>query len=788
MNDWEIKILVIEDDLVDQRGIKRALQKSFLKISADFASDLDEVEKSYAGKSWDLILTDYHLNRSNGTQVLEFFKNKNIEEPIIVMTGETNPEISAEALKAGAFDFLTKNLITPEGIGLAIRNAIRVTKQQKKTNKLLLELQRSEKQLKETQRIAGLGSWEYDLETKEVFWTEETFVIFGRDSALAPWSANEYADSVISEDRDVFDKAIERAVKEKIPFEIVLRHKKDDSEDEIYVSGRVAPYVKEGKVIKLFGTVMDITKSKKSELEIIKARLEAEKMARIKQDFLANMSHEIRTPMNAILGFTDIVLEDEINERVKNNILRIKQAGNNLLVIINDILDFSKIEAGQLEIENVSFDLKSTLDYIKAQFEEFSKRKNIRLYFDVDSEIPDVITGDEVRLNQILTNLINNAIKFTEKGFVEVRVKPIEETNQFVKIQFEIEDTGIGIPKSKQAKMFDSFTQAASDTTRKYGGTGLGLAISKRLVEMQNGHISVDSEEGVGSTFKFSIDYGICHQVIESSVVIDKSKNEDIEGVNVLLVEDNRMNRELAIHFLKQWGVIYDVALNGLEAFEKVKTTAYDVVLMDISMPVMDGYTATKEIRSLNTGAGEIPIIAMTANAFSDDVKKCFEVGMNDHIAKPFKAPDLKSKIHNLVFKGPATTIELNNHENNSEELPEEKTSNPSLVSLKTLEEMGSGNKDFIRDMVNIFIEETPKTLEKIVSAKKDKDLEALKAAVHKFRSPAGLLGVSEIVELAEFIELNVFDQSKTEEVDLAYDKLIELANLTLEETKNLNL
>lgn len=782
-----INLLVIEDDFIDQRTIRRALSESFLFVRPEFASSLKEAEE-IIGKEWDLILTDYNLPLYSGLDILEFLKERKPKVPIIVMTGVGTVEIANEAMDAGAFDFLTKNLITPEGIGLAIRNAIKVYNEQRKAEELLKTIQEREKQLIETQKIAGLGSWEYDLNTNKFVWTDQTFNIFGRDTKEDPWHYSEFLDSVIDEDRDILIEAIDKAIAQKIPYEIITRHLKEDSKSLIYVSGRGAPYIKGDEVVKLYGTVMDVTKEKEFEAELIKSRLGAENLARIKQDFLANMSHEIRTPMNAILGFTDIVLKESLNDSVHKNVSRIKQAGNNLLVIINDILDFSKIEAGQLEIEKVKFNLSNCLDYVYSQLEDVAKKKNLRLFFNIDSDTPKIVEGDSVRLTQILTNLINNGLKFTEKGFVEVRVKLHEETSEKVSILFEVEDTGIGIQKSMQSKMFESFTQATSDTTRRYGGTGLGLAICKSLVEFQNGKIWIESEEGVGSVFKFTIEFGVCAQVLEKKekeiAVIEET---NIEGVKLLLVEDNQMNRELAIHFLKQWGVKYEVAENGRVGVDKVISGDFDVVLMDISMPVLDGYSATKEIRSLASNKSAIPVIAITANAFSNDIEKCFDIGMNDHVSKPFKAPELKEKIHSLVKHGKALGIE-SNYRHNKAIKNSKNVSDEVIVSLDILEEMGGGNEEFITNMLTLYINETPITINKIENALLNGDMKALKEAIHKYRSPAGLLGITEAVKLAEFVELNVFEESKTEEVKIAVPKLLELAKKSVNQAKEFKL
>lgn len=522
-------------------------------------------------------------------------------------------------------------------------------------------------------------------------------------------------------------------------------------------------------------------KQKAHEGNLVNAKLKAEKLVKLKQGFLANMSHEIRTPMNAIIGFTDIVLGNELKPEVRDKIERIKQSGENLLVIINDILDFTKIEKGKLGVENISFSLEKVIDNVKAQLENIAKAKKVRLVVNRDSEVPENIKGDPVRLSQILMNLMDNAIKFTENGFVELRVKIVSIQNGDTIIQFEIEDTGIGIPTSKQESIFDSFTQASSTTTRKFGGSGLGLSICKQLVHLLGGEIWLNSQENVGSTFFFTISTESVQEELDNPTTNIEEFN--ISGTKVLLVEDNVMNRELAIHFLKEWGVEYDTANNGDLGVSKVKHNNYDLILMDLSMPVMDGYQAANKIRLLEDDKARIPILAMTANAFKNDIDKCFEVGMNDHISKPFKSEELKIKIYQLVNKVASTLSKSKDKLDQLKELKDEQ-----LFCLDLLKDMGGDNSDFTKEMVEIYVTQSPLTLKRLLKALDAWETAEIKAAAHKLRSPAALMGISKAVELTEFIEVNVFDNGKRDQVKLAVERLNELINKVISQVKELYL
>ncbi|MEA3495346.1 MAG: response regulator [Bacteroidota bacterium] len=361
--------------------------------------------------------------------------------------------------------------------------------------------------------------------------------------------------------------------------------------------------------------------------------------------FLANMSHEIRTPMNGIIGTVEILKKMNLTPQQCEFLDIIELSGNNLLTIINDILDFSKIESGQIEIEKIAFNLHEELRKIVKMLEMKAKDKNIYLRLEVDSSVVQFVESDPVRLSQIIINLINNAIKFTNKGGVTIKVKPIIEQDDSTKVRFEIIDTGVGISKEGIKKLFKSFSQVDASTTRKYGGTGLGLSISKNLSELLGGEIGVESEEGEGSTFWFIIDF---KKVVKKNVQIEEVKEDEtieFKKVSVLLAEDNVINQKVATFNIHQMGHQVDIADNGLIAVNMFKKKNYDIILMDIHMPKMDGLEATKEIRNIENERGvknPIKIVAMTADIIKGNKEKYLNSGMNGFIGKPFDPIILK--------------------------------------------------------------------------------------------------------------------------------------------------
>jgi len=385
------------------------------------------------------------------------------------------------------------------------------------------------------------------------------------------------------------------------------------------------------------GTFVDITDLKKTEHELKKASL-------AKDEFLSTMSHEIRTPLNAVIGVSHLLLLEEPKEEQMENLNALKYSSEHLLALINDILDFNKIEAGKVEFENAEFNIDDLLTGVQSSFLNRAVDKDILLKVKKDKNLPSLVKGDRTRLTQILSNLVSNAIKFTKEGKVVIDVEVEERNTEAILINFSVNDTGIGIEKDKFEKIFKSFAQANSSTTREFGGTGLGLAICKKLIELQGSKLKVESTVGKGSEFSFTLSFTPIKQQkhATSNYIIEQNNNNDLAGMKILVVEDNVMNVMVIKKFLNKWGVEIDIAENGKIGIDKAIIGNYDIILMDLQMPVMNGYDATLAIRESGISSlKSIPILALTASAQQDVKEKTSKYGMNGYVSKPFNPTDL---------------------------------------------------------------------------------------------------------------------------------------------------
>jgi PAS domain S-box-containing protein len=558
---------------------------------------------------------------------------------------------------------------------------------------------------------------------------------------------------------------------------LTLRHKEGKLTD-VRFNGSVYKDDR-GNVLGVVIVARDVTEQKRIDTELTEAKVFAELATAIaeeakikaenatqiaeaavksKQQFLSNMSHEIRTPMNAIIGFTKVVLRTELNTKQREYLNAIKISGDALIVLINDILDLAKVDAGKMTFAQVPFKLSSSISAMLHLFETKIQEKNLTLAKEYDHSIPEVLLGDPVRLHQVILNLVGNAVKFTSEGKITVSVKMLKEDKETVTIEFAITDTGIGIPDHKIGNIFDDFQQATSDTSRLYGGTGLGLAIVKQLVEPQGGTISVKSKIGEGSTFSFVLDFLKTEAKAETETDLVVELEAGIKNVKILVVEDIALNQLLMKTLLEDFGFEMDIASNGRIAIEKLKESSYDIILMDLQMPEMNGFDATEHIRKVLKL--ETPIIALTADVTTVDVLKCKAVGMNDYISKPIDDKLLYSKI--LKYLKRFDRVKFNKMNKEETEI---KTL-PGYINLSYLVKLTKSNPILMMEMMSLYLEQTPPLIASMKKSMQEKDWKMLYTSVHKMIPSFSVVGIAENYEnMAKKIQKYAGAQEQTDEI-----------------------
>lgn len=553
---------------------------------------------------------------------------------------------------------------------------------------------------------------------------------------------------------------------------LTLKHREGKLTDVLFNGSEFRD--EKGKVMGVVIVARDVTDQKLIASELLKAKETAEqsnliaqetkKLAQLatrkaedavnaKQQFLSNMSHEIRTPMNAIIGFTKVVLKTDLNSKQKEYLNAIKISGDALIVLINDILDLAKVDSGKMTFEQIPFRLDLSISAMLHLFETKIAEKNLKLTVDFDPLIPKVLIGDPVRLHQIILNLISNAVKFTTYGGITVLIRQIKDEGEQVLVKFAVTDTGIGIENTKLVKIFENFQQASSGTSRLYGGTGLGLAIVKQLVESQGGNIQVVSEPNNGSTFSFTLAFAKTDQLPAPENELIELFDTENSSIKVLVAEDIPLNQLLMKTILDEFGFEMEIAENGRIAVDKLKQGNFDIVLMDLQMPEMNGFEATEHIRSGLKST--IPIIALTADVTTVDLAKCKAVGMNDYIAKPVDERVLYNKILSLVKRN-KKLVEMNEANLSKNRIR--------CVNLDYLNQRTHSNPGLMMEMISLYLEQTPSLVDIMKSSLEGKDWNTLYATVHKMIPSFSIMGIhTDFENMARKVQEYAGTQKKTD-------------------------
>lgn len=644
------------------------------------------------------------------------------------------------------------------------------------------------KVLLEAQHVAKIGNYIIDLNTGE--WKSSVVFdqVFGIDrntykKDVRNWIkliSPEYSEHVFNVFKEVV-KQRELHVKHRFDESFKIIRQSDGQERWVSVLGEFQ-YDSNNNPTHMLGTMQDITDRKAIELELIEAKELAEYLLKTKENFLSNMSHEIRTPLNGIIGFTSLLQDSPLNEDQHEMIHAIENSGKNLLVIVNDILDFSKMEAHKMVFESIQFDLIDTLKNTLHLMVLKCQEKGVELIYSVDQNISTKLIGDPTRLNQILNNLVGNAVKFTEEGFVELNLTLVEDTDEESLIEFSVVDSGIGIESDKLNLIFESFSQASNNTTRIFGGSGLGLAITKKIVELQNGELKVYSQLGVGSNFSFQLKFKKQQNQTEEEVKNDTKELDYsfLKKYKILVAEDIEINRKLIKRIFDKWECNIDLAEDGHRALEMALDRNYDLILMDLQMPIMGGLESAAKILKNK----DLPILALSAYTSKEDEDKCLKAGMKALLTKPINQDDLLKNLYQYLEK---VVPALEGYVEKVVELDADNLSEK-LINFDYLDKVTGGDKIFKQEMVDLVALQLPKFIIKIENLISDNKPSELKREIHKLKSTIGILGLDNGKKLINNMEKELASSSTVFCVKDELVVLLEMCKNLQQEMKELDL
>jgi PAS domain S-box-containing protein len=736
-----LDIIVVEDEKIVAMDICNCLKSAGHQVIFLTSSGEDCIRNIHLHQP-DLILMDIKLNGNlNGIQTAEAISEL-LRVPIVFLTAYSDAETLSQINRNSAYGFIIKpfqqiELLTEIDLTLNRFN---------KTFELLKDRDHSHSALQETETFfrqivnnVSDGIYRIDLQGNFTYVNPIAVIQTGypenellkmRYTSLV---RNDYKQSVFFFFKNIFEDEINDSYLE---FPILT-----SKGDEKWI-GQKIHLIKIRNRIKGFQVIArDITHEREFKEQLIIAKSNAEKTAEVKSRFLANISHEIRTPLNGIIGVVNLLNQTVLSEKQMSYLNAITSSSNQLMGIINDVLDLAKIDADKLELDCTDFNIQDLFQSVVAVFEMKCIEKQINLEWFIDERIPKYLNGDPVRLNQIIYNLLGNAIKFTEKGGILLQVELFKSLTEDINVLIRISDTGIGMDEHALEKVFEAFTQAEDHMSRKFGGTGLGLTIVKKIVEIHGGEISVKSQPQQGTSFELVLPFKKCNEIPTVPSAIETNFGEELAHFKILLVEDNKVNQMVTKDNLETFQADVTIAENGKEALELLENHCFDLILMDMQMPVLDGYQTMSKIRKITDPIlNQIPIIALTANAIDAEIKKCFDCGADDYLSKPFKPSVLIEKICAFSPVSIALSLCLK--------------SNPESINVETFEFYLNGRIATyiftLKELENTFNNERKEMKKSILSRNES----AMKMVAHRIKPNLHILGLNEIAEIAASIEI----------------------------------
>jgi signal transduction histidine kinase/DNA-binding response OmpR family regulator len=740
----KLNVLIVEDSENDAELLLLELRRGGWDVSYQRVDTRQGMTTALSQRKWDLVIADYSLPQFSGTEALRLARASVVEIPFLLVSGTIGEETAVAAMKAGADDYLFKGDL--HRLIPAVERELRGSEDRRKASDTKTLLHRREAQLAEALRLARLGTCHLNVKEHLFELSDEARSLLGLSPDLKSPTFDEFVDFLAPEDRQTLRKLLADPTVLNLSLDCNLARRQAQA-NFIHIRLNLTREL-DGKLDCAVGMIQDITERKLIDAELIRLKDAAEAANLAKSEFLANMSHELRTPMTAILGFADMMSitgEHAIDPR--ECISTIQRNSHHLLDLINEVLDLSKIEAGQMKVERIRCDLPVLLSDVSALMRARAAEKSLQININIVNALPRYIQTDPLRLRQILVNLLGNAIKFTPQGSISLTVA-CDGGDCKHRFKIEVRDTGIGMTAEQVSRIFEPFAQAENSTTRKFGGTGLGLTISRRLARLLHGDITVSSEPGVGSVFTVMIDTGDINEK-ECFTSLDDFANPAGDSsfapsklavsAKVLLAEDGRDNQKLLSTHLKMAGAEVEIVENGQLAVDRASENAFDLILMDMQMPVMDGYAATTELRKRGI---KTPIIALTAYAMAEDRAKCLASGCTDYLSKPVAPDKLLGTIRRHL--GQSTK---------SEHPMQEPVTQKSLV-IAQADSTGPirstlMNYPGLANIINEFIADLPDIVQQLETLSRQHDMDRLRRLAHQLRGACGGFGFDCITDVA---------------------------------------